>query len=188
MAPARLLGLTVSDKVSTITLYSRGAISNIPRFLRTTGNGTVRTITKYRVAARCGKVRLRILKLFVPGSGFGTIGSFYRTLGLEGGRTGGGLIRSLGGTNCRVSCRGLIARGMGKRVGHTRITHILIRGKCYRDVPRTFGALLGRNKRFCGSPGERSAVRAVEFLGSVNTIPIVTRPFCDAASRGLDSF
>lgn len=187
-SPARVILGTGRVKLSTITLYSRGAITKLSRFISTNGGCNMAAITKVRFSARCGSGRLRVINLFVGGRGCSSVARVVtRSRGL-GRRDGGLLIGGLIGSNCVLSCSGVGDDAISNFMGQTGVTATLVRGNCISSIGRTFRALLVSGFNCCIPPGEPSSLCVVRELGNFNSVSILTRPFLGVGRSRLERF
>jgi predicted metal-dependent phosphoesterase TrpH len=186
--PTELIEEALEKKISAIALSDHNTIDGLGEFLEAARGKDIMAIPAIELSSDYNGKELHIVGLFIPVENFPKVTEFlkeYREAKDENNRRTVELLKEDG---YDISYDDIISRCRNGNVNRIHIAEVLMEKGYAKSIKECFKGLLSKKEKYYKPSIRPTAQQAVEFLKSIDAIPVIAHPFLDLSPEQLVAF
>ncbi len=188
LSPEELIEKAERTGLSAIALCDHNTISGLPRFLAAAEKSNIIAVPGVEVTSVFKGREVHILGLFLKKEYYSAVTEYLETFVKRKFEASRMLAKNLVDGGFDIDYNAILESAGGAVPNRVYFAKELIRKGYISEIPEAFEEILAENGRFYKSAERISAFEVIEFLKSVEAIPVLAHPFLSLSYEELCEF
>lgn len=176
-APAEILAEAARLGLSAVALTDHNTVAGLPEFLAAARGGAVQAVPGLEISSIYGETELHIVGLFLKPETFAAVTAFLEGFNRKKEESNRNLVSSLNRAGYALDYDAICRSHPEGTVNRAVIAAALLEKGYIASINEAFQGLLSKKGPYYVPPQRLSAFDAIEFLRSINAVPVLAHPF-----------